>query len=171
MQITAGDTFALTQPGHPLDATLHARLIPRTAGGIVIDLTATVTDGQHVFQAAPDVTTTWAAGTYALVIWRTSSAQTATISTSTIEILLDPRTAMAGLDTRTPARRALDDAIAARHLFDPTIRRYQIGGREMEFQSIAELDRKIASLREEVHLEDVAAGRTKPARRFIRTRI
>jgi hypothetical protein len=171
MQITSGDTFALTQPGHPLDASLHARLIPRAAGGVVIDLTATVIDGQHVFQAAPDVTATWAAGTYALVIWRTSSAQTTTISTSTVEILLDPRTAMAGLDTRTPARRALDDAITARHQFDPTLRRYQIGGREMEFQSIADLDRKIASLRDEVHLEDVAAGRTKPARRFIRTRI
>lgn len=172
MQITAGDTFTHRPPvGAPSGATWRARLIPRAAGGTVIDMTAAMVDGQHVFRAAADVTAAWPAGTYSLCIWWTSDVHTSGVLTFTVEILLDPRTAMAGLDTRTPARRALDDAIAARHQFDPTLRRYQIGGREMEFQTIAELDRKIASLREEVHLEDVAAGRTKPARRFIRTRI
>lgn len=172
MQITAGDTFTYRPPAvAPSSATWRGRLIPRAAGGAVIDMTAALVDGQHVFQVAADVTATWAAGTYSLCIWWTSDVHTSSVLTFTVEILLDPRTAMAGLDTRTPARRALDDAIAARHLFDPTIRRYQIGGREMEFQSIVDLDRKIDRLREEVYLEDVTAGRAKPARRFIRTRI
>ena len=67
-----------------------------------------------------------------------------------------------GADTRSQAQKALDDARAALAAWTPTTRKYTIGGRAMEFNSVAEILQLIsywdAQVRREQAAQAMAAG-------------
>lgn len=165
---TAGDSFSALRswPLYPASAgwVLKLRLVPRAAGG-VITLTAAAEGDDHRFTAAPGTTTSWTAGAYGWAEWVEKGAEVYTVDTGQATVLADPRLAAAGTDSRTLARKTLDDLIAAKAVWDTTggrQRRYKIGEREMEFNSEAEIIQKIhfweAQLAAEQQAADLAKG-------------
>ena len=174
-ELVAGDTlnFSTTVPGYSAAAgwVLKYRLVPRTAANSVIALTGAASGDDHLFQVGASTTANWAADTYGWSAWVEKDSEKYTVQSGQIVVKPDPRTLAAGADTRSAARRALDDARTARNAWNPTMRRYRIGDREREFNDVAEIVRLIVQLEREVEREDLLAGRpTQPARR-IHTRI
>jgi hypothetical protein len=94
-----------------------------------------------------------------------------TVETSQLSIAANPRTAAAGTDTRSQARRALDDARAAFAAWSPLQRRYRIADREREFNSPADILVVIRFWEQQVAVEDRVAGRAENIGRRIYTRI
>jgi hypothetical protein len=171
--IQAGDTLDTTValPAYPASAgwVLHHRLVPRAAPGTVIDLVATAAGADHRVQASATTTAGWGAGVYTCVSWVVQGAQRVTLARSELQLLADLAAATAPADTRTQAQRALDDALAALAAWTPTTRRYTVGDRQMEFNSVADIQAVVAFWRVEVRREDtaarVAAGQARPATR------
>jgi hypothetical protein len=156
-QLTAGDTlqFVTATPGFPASAgwALLYRLIPRVAGASVIEIATAAYGDDHRAQVGPSVTGGWASGLYSWASWVERSGETYTIASGQIEILPDPRQAAPGFDGRSASQRALDDARAALRAWDPATRRYKIGEREREFNSVAEIRKLIGLLELEVRRE------------------
>lgn len=161
---TAGDTFVYTASlaAYPASAAWvgKLRLVPRAAGGAVIELTAAAAGNDHAFTASAATTSAWAAGDYAVVQWVEKAGEVHTTDTGQLTVAPDPRTIAVGTDTRSIARRTLADLIAARSTWATTqgrTRRYKIGDREREFASAAELNQEIAFWQGQLAVEDNAA--------------
>lgn len=181
---TAGDTFAapVSLAAYPASAGWAAklRLVPRAAGGTVVELTAAAAGDGFQFTALPAVTTDWVAGAYSSVLWVERGADKYTVAQGQLQIAPDPRTLAAGADTRSLPRKTLDDLLAARAVWASTqgrTRRYKIGDREREFNTAAELDAEIrfwqGQLANELAAERLAAGlrpRNRILTRFVRPR-
>lgn len=170
-QLTAGDTlnFATAVPGFSAAAgwVLHYRLVPRTGTATPVQLDATADGENHRVQASASTTAGWVAGEYTWASWVTKGAESYSVQSGQITVLPDPRTAAAGWDNRSLARKALDQAKAALAAWKPTQRRYKIGEREMEFSSPADIIKLITYWEQQVQAEDILAGRAeKPARRI-----
>ena len=166
-RITVGDTlnFETTVSGYSASDgwTLTYRLIPRTTGdAITITAVPDDDDDGYLVQVPATVTAAWVPGVYSWASWVSYSGQVYSLSTGTCTLLPDPRTAAAGFDSRTDARKALDDALIAQRSWTPTQRRYKIGEREMEFNSPGDIETHIVNLRAQVMREermvDAAAG-------------
>lgn len=170
-ELIAGDTlnFTTTTPGYSAADgwVLKYRLVSRTVGGAAITLTGTAEGEAHRVQASATATAAWVAGTYGWSAWVEKAGEKYTVQDGQILVKPDPRTVAAGTDTRSQARRALDDARTALAAWTPTMRRYRIGDREREFSSTADVIKLIAHLEREVEAEDRLAGRVvKPGRRI-----
>lgn len=156
-QLIAGDTlqFATSTPAYPASSgwTLRYRLVPRQSSGAVIDLASTPSGDEHQVQVGPSVTSQWAAGEYSWASWVERSGETYTVGSGQITIHPDPRQAAPGFDGRSASQRALDDARAALRAWDPATRRYKIGEREREFNSVSEIRKLIGLLELEVRRE------------------
>lgn len=156
-QLIAGDTlqFTTATPGFPASAgwVLRYRLVPRVTGASAINLTAVAYGDDHRVQVGPSVTRDWASGLYSWASWVERSGETYTVAAGQIEIQPDPRQAAPGFDGRSASQRALDDARAALRAWDPATRRYKIGEREREFNSVSEIRKLIGLLELEVRRE------------------
>lgn len=176
--LTAGDTlqFDVVVPGRePGDGwSLQYRLVPRASGGTALTFTGSAAASGSGFSVLVSAATTsgWAAGDYAAAGWVSNVAGlVATVETTQLVIAPNPRTAAAGTDTRSQARRALDDARAAFAAWSPMQRRYRIADREREFNSPADILVVIRFWEQQVALEDRLAGRAESIGRRIYTRI
>lgn len=183
-QFFAGDSLNYTRvvPGYvPGDGWwLRYRLAPRSAAAAVIDITATPSGDEYLVQVAPTTTANWTPGMYTWASWVERAGERYSIAQGQLEVLPNPATLAAGVDTRSVARRTLDDLIAARATWVTTqgrVRRYRIGEREREFVSAADLDREIHFWEQQLQVEttasNLAAGIRPKSRiltRFTRTR-
>ena len=174
-ELIAGDSlnFATTTPGYSAADgwVLNYRLIPRTAGGTPISIVATAEADAHRVQVGAATTAGWAADTYGWAAWVERAGETYTVQTGQIVVRPDPRQAAAGTDTRSTARRALDDCIAALAAWSPTTKRYRIADREREFNSTADIVKLITYWEGKVAEEDRLAGRAEKIGRKIYSRI
>ncbi len=178
-ELIAGDSlnFLTTTPGYSAADgwVLTFRLIPRTAGNSVIDITAVAEGDDHRTSVAAAVTGTWAADSYSWAGWVDKAGEQYTVQTGQIVVKPNPRTVAAGADLRSLPRKTLDDLLAARSVWASTqgrTRRYKIGDREREFASAAELNAEISfwqgQLAEELAAERLAAGRPSLNRLHVR---
>ena len=173
--LIAGDSFELTLEGESRGPgegwACHLRLVPRSAGQSVQQLEATVVDGVHRFAVGAATSAAWAAGHYMVTLWVTRGDESVTLTTQQLQILPNPRTAAAGIDTRSTARKALDDLNAALAAWNPLRKSYTIGDRTMEFNSTAEIIKLINHWQLQVDAEDRTAGRKARMPRRIYTRL
>jgi hypothetical protein len=114
----------------------------------------------------------WVAGEYSWASWVTKALESYSLGSGTCTLLPDPRTATGPFDSRTAARIALDDALAAQRAWTPTTRRYRIGDREMEYSSADAIEAHIAVLRAQVmaeqRAEDAAKGYPDRRKTYVR---
>lgn len=156
-KIILGDSlnFPTSVPGYLASDgwALHYRLIQRTTG-TPISLTAVADGDDYLVQASAATTAAWAAGAYSWASWVTKGSEVYSLSTGTCTLVPDPRTAAAGVDLRSAARIALDQAKAAMSAWTPTSKSYRIGEREMTFNSPADIIAVIAFWQTEVSREE-----------------
>lgn len=176
---TAGDTLTATVawPSYPASAGWvgKLRLVPRDGAGTPVDITAAASGDSHVFTAAAAATATWPAGAYTAVQWAERASEVRTVDSIQLTVLPNPRSLVAGSDTRSVARATLDRLIAARStwvLGQGGARRIKVGDREKEFFTAVELSLEIAYWEAQVAQEDSDARLAKgaPARNRIFTR-
>lgn len=161
---TAGDTFThlATLADYPASAGWvgKLRLVPRSVGGSVVELTATASGSSYAFAATATATASWAAGGYTLVLWVELGAVKYTAESGQFTVAADPRAIAAGTDSRSQARRTLDDLMAARATWAVSqgrTRSYKIGDRERVFATAAELDQEIQFWTAQLASETAAA--------------
>lgn len=150
---------------------LKYRMVPRSGSASAIDITATAEGADHRVQVAASATANWAAGSYGWAAWVEKAGEKYTVQTGQLTVLADPRQAAPGADTRSTARRALDDAKAAMAAWNPSRRRFKIGDREQEFNSPADIIKAISYWEGQVLNEDVLAGRREKLGRRIYSRV
>lgn len=181
-KLVAGDTldFNVAVPDYPASAgwTLKYRLAARDAAGTAVTLTATTNaDGEtYDVQAAPATTAAWVPGYYTWSRWVEKSGARQTLDESgQLEIKADPSALAAGTDTRSTARKALDDLKAAYATFNTTggrVTAYTIGGRSMSFESSSEILKAMNFWQRQVNNEEaadrLAVGAKSPNKLFIR---
>lgn len=178
-QLIAGDSLNFTvavenyAPGDGWQ--LKYRLVPRVAGGAAIDINAAASGSMYLVQVGADVTAGWTAGVYSWASWVDLAGEVYTVATGTITILPDPRQAAPGYDNRTTAQIALEQCEAAMATFNATggkVKKYEIAGRSMEFQTIGDLMQLHSFWRIKVDSEktasDIAKGIGNPRNFFIR---
>lgn len=168
----AGDTlrFEVTLEGYPANAgnTLKYRLA-KIGGGTPIDITATAAADKHLVEVLPATTTSWAAGDYSWTSWIENGADSYTIDQGLVTIKANPRTATAGTDSRSYARRMLAalEAALLQHAQTGTLAAsYQINGRSMTFRSAKELRDERDYWAAQVAGEDSGAGITQGRKPF-----
>ena len=134
----------------------------------------------YVITATPTTTAAWAAGAYGWHTYVTKSGARQVLEgtqySGELTILPDPATIAQGADTRSPARKALDDALAARAAYaaggNSAVAEYSIGDRRMKFKTPAELEQLIGQLKIEVARESraqaLAQGLPDPRKVFVR---
>jgi len=142
---------------------LKYRLVPRNAANAAIQLTSVAEGADHRVQVSAIATAAWPADTYGWTAWVDKGAETYTVRSGQIAVAPNPRTAAPGLDLRSLAQRALDDARAAFAAWKPTSRSYRIGDREHVFNSTAEILRAISYWQAEVNREKAAGDATQAA--------
>lgn len=173
--IHAGDSFAaVEQPASHLATdgwTLHLRLAALTPGNTTVTLDSVADGPAHRYAVASEITAAWAPDRYSWMQWATRGGERQTLDSGSMEIKPDPVTMAEGYDTRSAAAIALADARQAFYSFDPTRKRYKIGGREMEFATAADILVKIRQLEREVEREEQLAGKARRVPRRIYTRI
>lgn len=121
-RLVAGDTLSQAVAA-PRDAdgnayaasagwTLTYRLVPRDSTAAVITFDAVADGDDYLLAVAAATTAAWSPGYYSVSAYVTLAAETYTVEPvwSQVQIAQDPRTAVAGYDGRSQARKALDDA-------------------------------------------------------------
>ena len=121
----------------------------------------------HRVRVLPVATAAWAPGAYSWACSATDGVNVCTVEQGQCQVLPDPRQAAPGLDTRSQARRALEDARAALAAWSPTRRRYKIADREQEFNSAQDVLRVVSYWERQVDRED---GRPLGGRIYFGTR-
>lgn len=163
--LVAGDSLNFLTGGgaYPASAgwVLKYRLVPRTAGGTPIDITAAAEGDDHRVAVAASTTSSWGADAYTWASWVDKAGEVYTVDAGQIVVQPDPRNVGAGHDGRSVARKALEDARTAFAAWSPTRRRYRIGMREMEFGTAADILVQVHYWEREVEKEDAAAARAK----------
>ena len=159
--LVAGDSlnFSTTVVGYSAASgwALHFRLLP--ASGAPIDLSTQPEGATFRCQVAAAATAPWVAGTYTWASWVEKDGEVYTVETGQIVIRQNPRTALAGYDTRTTAAKALESCETALANFKSTgglVKKYMIAGREMEFQGLADIMKLLSYWRLRVANEQAA---------------
>ena len=183
---TAGETY-------PASAgwTLTYRLIPRLNTSAVITFDAVADGDNYTLAVAAATTAGWTSGIYSVSAYVTLGAESFTVEPAfqQVEILQDPRTAVAGFDGRTQAQKALDDARQA--LADAQARaasigtggsavgglvEYSIGERRFKYATAAEavssmiaaVDYWEKEVSREVRAEAIRRGMADPRKVYVR---
>lgn len=174
--IKAGTTlnYIATGDEYPASAgwvvTLY--LNPRDGSGTPASVASTPSGDDHLLQVAPDITAEWAPGWWAWELMVERGGERYPCGEGQLLVLASLRGAAAGVDTRSQAQRALDDARAALAAWTPTTKRYRINGREMEFNSPADIIAIVTHWQNEVRRENdaaaMAAGRPNPRKLQVR---
>lgn len=159
--LIVGDTldFITSVPSYLATAgyTLTYRLVPRISG-TPISLTATASGSDYRITATPATTAGWAAGEYSWSAYVTKSGERHTVDSGLVTLQVDPG-AVTSFDGRSQAQRALADAQTALANFSATggrVKRYQIAGREMEFDAAGDILKLISYWKGEVQRENAA---------------
>jgi hypothetical protein len=164
--LIAGDTlnFETTVTAYPPSAgwTAKIRLVPRSGGSPIVITAATAATGdRYAFQVGPGVTAAWPAAVYGWALWVEKAGERYTQESGQLTVRPDPAGIAGGVDTRSAAVKALDDlrtawaAWCASGSF--TAGSYSIGGRTMQYRSIAELRAAISAAERDVEAEKRAA--------------
>jgi len=162
-RVIVGDTLNFTTSVANYTAadgwTLHYRLVPRGTGTAYEFACAADSADPALHRAQVSVATTaaWTPGTYSWHSWVTKAAESYTFATGSVQLLANPRTSTSALDLRSEAQTALEAARAALAAWTPTTRRYSIAGREMEFNSPADIVAVISYWEAEVAREENTA--------------
>jgi hypothetical protein len=166
----AGDTFEfrVSVPDYPPSEgwSLQYRFVPRFTSPVQAPITvvATVDGDEYVLFQSPAQTAIWVPGAYSWARWVVKAGARQVLddleSRGQLQVLPDPAQAGAGYDNRTLAQKALDEARAA--LADVRsgnfgVKRYAIGGREMEFHTVGEAVKVVRYWEQQVAAEDAAA--------------
>lgn len=177
-ELVAGDSlnFLVGGGAYPASAgwSLTYRLVPRTAGNQVREFAATAEGDDFRVALAGATTAAWTADDYTWTRWVDKSGERYTLAGGQLVVKPNPANLSAGYDGRSLARRTLDDLRAAFATWSAsggTTRRYKIGEREREFNSAADIIKLITYWEQQVHAEDVLAGRAEKIGRRIFSRI
>lgn len=112
-------------------------------GPSALVLTATANGKQWQTAITTSASAALSAGLYQwTAVINGGSSERITVGSGQLQITADPTSQVAPFDPRTRAQIALDDCEAAMATFNATggkVKRYEIAGRTMEFQTIAEL--------------------------------
>lgn len=162
-RIICGDTldFVTTFAGYPAATwTCTYFFMPRTAGlgaAFSIVCTAGTEVNDHRCAAAAATSALWTPAEYSWSARMASGAEVYEVDRGTVTLVANPATATA-YDSRSDARKALDamNAFIAGST-DMTVRRYTIGGRELERWPLADLLVARQRFASEVASEDAAA--------------
>ena len=158
--IVQGETlnYSATLSGYPASEGWNLQLVlnPR-AGGAVISLTTSADGDNHVLQVTAALTATWAVGDYGYQLFAVKGAEVYFQNDGQFKVRAGLIGAAGGVDTRSQAQRALDDARTALAAWTPTTRRYKINGREMEFNSPADIIAIVSHWQNEVKREQNVA--------------
>lgn len=159
---------------YPASAGWSLRLVlnPR-AGGSVITINSTASGDDHLIQLAASTTATYAAGEYGYEIYAIKAAEQYDLESGQLTIRPGLLVAAAGTDTRSAAEVGLDNVRAMiRGTATQGVKRYSIGGRELERYTIAELIQLESKLSNDVRGEQaaaaMAAGRPNPRKVHVR---
>lgn len=131
-------------------------------GPSTINLSATAESSQHRFRALASVTTAWAPGRYTYSIRATRGDDVVEVESGSVDITPDMANIAAGTDTRSHARRTLENinAVLEKRATQDQ-QRYAINNRELWRTPIPELlllrDRYAAEVRRE---EAVSRGKS-----------
>lgn len=165
-RVTAGRTlnFTTSVADYPASDgwTLNYAIVPRSGSGTytLAGAADSADPTLHRVQASAATTAAWAAGTYSWASWVEKAGEKYEVDSGTLQILPNPSSATT-LDLRTVAQKALDDAKAALAAWTPTTRRYQIGGRMMEFHTAADILPVVDYWKTEVAREEAASRKAK----------
>lgn len=163
-RLILGDTlnFATSVAGYSAADgwTLKYALVP-IASGTPITITSAADGEAHRVQIGASTTTNWTAGAYTWHSWVEKAGEKYSVDSGSITLAADPRTLAGAADLRSDAEQALAAAKLAFRSWTPTTRRYQIGGRSMEFNDAAEILAVISYWEHEVERERNAARMAK----------
>lgn len=165
--IIAGDTldFTVSVDAYPATDgwTLKYRLTPRftTPAQAPIVLTASAVGPDYQIQVAPATTAAWMPGNYAWARWvEKVGARQSLEEGQPLIIRADPATTAQGYDGRSQAAKAVDDLEAAMATFHSTggrVKSYAIGSRQMEFESMQEIQNLLTFWRNKLTTEEANA--------------
>lgn len=160
-RFVAGDTleWVKTLPSYPASAgwVLRYTLVSATAAH---NFAATASGEAHAVSVLAATTAGWAAGSYAWTSYVTIGAARHTVGTGRITVAPNLAAATTGLDTRSPARKALDalDTALASYGAKAYLQAYTINGRSQTFRDPAQFMAMRSQLQAEVAKEDRAAA-------------
>jgi hypothetical protein len=183
-RIIAGDTldFVTTFVGYPAATwTCTYYFVPRVAGSgtaFSVVCTAGTEADAHRCAAAAATTALWTPAEYSWFARVTSGSESYSGDAwpwrGSVTLLPNPATATT-YDARSVAEKALEDAESALATYQASggkVKRYSIGGREMEFSEGGELLKQISYWRIQVKRERAAAsvanGMADPRRIYLR---
>lgn len=138
--IQAGDTITWRReladytPGNGW--TLRYTLISAVG---VYSVTATPDGAAYAVTITASTSATWAAGLYTLVEYVTNGSQRITLGSSNVRVLPDLAAAIAPVDTRTHARKVLDNINAWLESKSITAGETQLGDRRLRQYEIGDL--------------------------------
>lgn len=165
-KIVAGDTldFNVSVPDYPasdgwtLKYAFTARFTTPTQATITLTA-STASDGEtYDVQAGPATTANWASGLYTWARWVEKAGARQTLDESgQLEVRPDPSTSAQGFDSRSTARKAVEELETALATFNSTsgrVKSYTIAGRSMEFETSAEILRMLSFWQQRVRQEE-----------------
>lgn len=176
-ELIAGDSLDYTVAVDGYSAVDGWILKDSLRGPSSIDLTASASGSAFHIQADSTTTATWLPGNYNWVRTVSKSGQRYTVASGTLVIKADLTQAPAGYDGRSLAAKALSDAETALATFRATrgrTKKYTIGSRSMEFESVGEILAEInywkLRVANESTAESIASGLGNPRRLGVRFR-
>ena len=156
----AGDSLSWRKqlPDYPAPTWVLTYTIINALAKITV---VSVADGDDHLVTVPAATTSaWAPGEYTVVATVSDGTDRYTVESGKITIAQDLAAKAAGFDTRSTARKALDDMRAALAKWISTnghVTTYVIDGVNRTFASAADLQQRISWLEKEVAREEAAA--------------
>lgn len=137
-RVTAGDTIAWTKSfaDYPASAgwTLKYRLINAAAK---IDIIASASGADHAVNVSAATSAAWASGKYSWQSWVEKDAERYTQAVGEIDVNRNLAAESAGYDTRSDAKKILDQLMTAYQAATATksfLGEYSIGDRRLVFQ-------------------------------------
>jgi hypothetical protein len=157
--------------------SLRLSLNPRQSGVTPRTVDSTPDGDDHLFEVASSVTANWTPGWYSYQVWAINGTERYAVEHGQVQVLHNLDGAPAGTDTRSDARRVLDELREAYQDYVLTgnfhVASYTINGRSVTYrdasQLLAAISRAEAEVRREELAADMAAGR--PNRRRLQVRL
>ncbi len=163
--------YDLSLPDYPASAGWVVTLYLNGASA-TYSAAATADGDQHLLQVPSSTTETWVVGDYSWQIWAALGSERYPVQEGQIKVQAGLPGAAAGTDTRSDAQIGLDNirammlALTGGSQASGGVKRYRIGGRELERYGMEELrsleTRYITLVKAEKAAAAIAAGRPNP---------
>ena len=171
-EMIVGDTwqFNTTVSDFPASAgwTLTYRLVPEKGAGAAITFNNSGISGDdYVVQVAAATTAAYAAGDYSWAAYVLKSGERHTVDKGEVTLVPDPGVVSTPYDSRSFARKMLDQIEAALLAFqDASVKSYTIGSRSMTREDVPNIlvmrDRWLWEVKNENDTAQIAAGLGNP---------